>query len=86
MEHFFKAYVCLGHISQSFTQNYQHNLSIDEIYNLQYLEIVVWFRKECQSLAQIYRCKLRIKSWDGFPHLPSQVFTYQDGYFGAVFQ
>ena len=41
MEHFFKAYVCLGHISQSFTQNYQHNLSIDEIYNLQYLEIVV---------------------------------------------
>ena len=41
MEHFFKAYVCLGHISQSFTQNYQHNLSIDEIYNLQYLEIVL---------------------------------------------
>ena len=41
MEHFFKPYVCLGHISQSFAQNYQDNLSIDEICNLQNLEIIL---------------------------------------------
>ena len=41
MEHFFKPYVYLGHISQSFTQNYQDNLSIDEICNLQNLEIIL---------------------------------------------
>ena len=29
MEHFFKSFVCLGHISQNFTQNYQRKLSID---------------------------------------------------------
>ena len=34
MEHFFKPNVCLGHISQSFIQNYQHNLTIDNICNL----------------------------------------------------
>ena len=41
MERFFKPYVCLGHISQSFTQSYQHNLSIDKIFNLQNLEIIL---------------------------------------------
>ena len=41
MEHFFKPYVCLGYISQSFTQNYQHKLSIDLICNLQNLEIIL---------------------------------------------
>ena len=41
MEQIFKPYVCLGHISQSFTQNYQHNLSIDEICNLLNLEIIL---------------------------------------------
>ena len=29
MEHFFKPYVYLGHISQNFTQIYQRKLSID---------------------------------------------------------
>ena len=41
MEHFFKPYVCLGHISHNFTQNYHHNLSIDEICYLQKLEIIL---------------------------------------------
>ena len=29
MEHFFKPSVCLEHISQNLTQNYQRKLSID---------------------------------------------------------
>ena len=41
MQQFFKPYMCLGHICQGFTQNYQHNLSIDKICNLQNLEIIL---------------------------------------------
>ena len=61
MEQYFKTYVCLGHVSQSFTQNYQHNLSIDKICNLQNLETILWLGKKCQSIPQTYQ--MQTENW-----------------------
>ena len=58
MEHFFKPYAYLGHISQSFAQNYQHNLNIDEICNLQIWKSFCVIRNEVSK----YCSKLTIQT------------------------
>ena len=61
MEHFFKPYVCFGHISQRFTQNYQHNFSIGEICNLQIWKSFCVIRKGVSKYSS--KLSMQAENW-----------------------